>query len=58
MPARPSRPESEEALKEMRKWEDGGINKVALHTLGGALIAGISGGNVISGAAGAGLMES
>lgn len=50
-------PESDKALKEMRKWEDGGINKTALHTVGGALIAGISGGNAISGAVGAGLNE-
>ena len=49
--------EAEQALKEMRKWETGGINKIALHTIGGVLISGIAGTNRISGGIGDGLNE-
>ncbi|MGF6604529.1 filamentous hemagglutinin family protein [Paraburkholderia sp. GAS448] len=34
-------------------WAEGGVNRVALHTAGGALIAGLGGGSALGGAAGA-----
>ncbi|WP_080402663.1 hemagglutinin repeat-containing protein [Burkholderia ubonensis] len=38
---------------EADKWNEGGAYRVALHTAGGALIAGLGGGNALGGAAGA-----
>jgi len=40
---------------EAAKWDEGGTYRVALHTAGGALIAGLGGGNALGGAAGAGV---
>ncbi|NOV26566.1 filamentous hemagglutinin N-terminal domain-containing protein [Cupriavidus necator] len=40
---------------EAKQWEDGGSYRAALHSAGGALIAGLGGGNALAGAAGAGL---
>jgi filamentous hemagglutinin len=39
---------------EAASWDEGGTNRVAMHTAGGALIAGLGGGSALSGAAGAG----
>ncbi|AJY11314.1 hemagglutinin repeat-containing protein [Burkholderia dolosa] len=41
--------------QEAASWDEGGTNRVALHTAGGAMIAGLGGGNALAGAAGAGL---
>jgi filamentous hemagglutinin len=40
---------------EADKWDEGGTYRVALHTAGGALIAGLGGGSAAGGAIGAGL---
>ncbi|WP_231649628.1 hypothetical protein [Ralstonia syzygii] len=40
---------------DVANWKEGGSYRVALHTAGGALIAGLGGGNAVAGAAGAGL---
>jgi filamentous hemagglutinin len=40
---------------EAAKWDEGGTYRVALHTAGGALIAGLGGGNALGGAVGAGV---
>jgi filamentous hemagglutinin len=39
---------------EADSWAEGGTNRVALHTAGGALVAGLGGGGALGGAAGAG----
>ncbi|ORC47560.1 filamentous hemagglutinin [Burkholderia sp. A27] len=41
--------------QEAANWGEGGTYRVALHTAGGGLIAGLGGGNALAGAAGAGL---
>ncbi|EML1595409.1 hemagglutinin repeat-containing protein [Burkholderia cenocepacia] len=41
--------------QEAASWDEGGTNRVALHTAGGAMIVGLGGGNALAGAAGAGL---
>ncbi|TDN61619.1 adhesin HecA-like repeat protein [Paraburkholderia sp. BL10I2N1] len=41
--------------QEAADWAEGGTYRVALHTAGGGLIAGLGGGNAFAGAAGAGL---
>lgn len=40
---------------EADSWAEGGTNRVLMHTAGGALLAGLGGGNALAGAAGAGL---
>ncbi|SPB17148.1 hemagglutinin [Caballeronia novacaledonica] len=40
---------------EAKSWDEGGTYRIALHTAGGALIAGLGGGSVAGGAAGAGV---
>ncbi len=40
---------------EADSWAEGGSNRVLMHTAGGALLAGLGGGNALAGAAGAGL---
>ncbi|SEJ87621.1 two-partner secretion domain-containing protein [Paraburkholderia diazotrophica] len=40
---------------EADKWDEGGTYRLALHTAGGALIAGLGGGSAVGGAVGAGL---
>ncbi|WP_080407636.1 hemagglutinin repeat-containing protein [Burkholderia ubonensis] len=40
---------------EADSWGEGGTNRVLMHTAGGALLAGLGGGNALAGAAGAGL---
>ncbi|WP_080405417.1 hemagglutinin repeat-containing protein [Burkholderia ubonensis] len=40
---------------EADSWAEGGTNRVLMHTAGGALLAGLGGGNAPAGAAGAGL---
>jgi len=40
-------------LAEAKSWEDGGVNRAALQAAGGALVAGLGGGNALAGAAGA-----
>ncbi len=42
------------AQADIEGWKDGGSYRAALHTAGGALIAGLGGGNALAGAAGAG----
>ncbi|CAG9168486.1 hypothetical protein LMG23992_01153 [Cupriavidus laharis] len=44
----------EAAQADIEGWKDGGSYRAALHTAGGALIAGLGGGNALAGAAGAG----
>ncbi|GAU02137.1 adhesin/hemolysin [Burkholderia stabilis] len=39
---------------EADSWAEGGTNRVLLHTAGGAVLAGLGGGNALAGAAGAG----
>jgi len=41
-------------LQEAKSWDEGGGNRVALHTVAGGLLAGLGGGNALGGAAGAG----
>ncbi|SMF97947.1 Large exoproteins involved in heme utilization or adhesion [Burkholderia singularis] len=41
--------------QEAASWDEGGTNRVALHTAGGAMIASLGGGSALAGAAGAGL---
>jgi filamentous hemagglutinin len=40
---------------EAASWDEGGTYRVAMHTAGGALIAGLGGGSALGGAAGAGI---
>jgi len=42
---------------EAAKWDEGGANRAALHAAGGALIAGLGGGNAVAGAVGAGAVS-
>ncbi|WP_422650514.1 hypothetical protein [Cupriavidus sp. H18C1] len=44
-----------EAQAAVDGWKEGGQYRAALHTAGGALVAGLGGGNALAGAAGAGL---
>ncbi|MGA4222305.1 hemagglutinin repeat-containing protein [Ralstonia nicotianae] len=41
-------------LQEAKNWDEGGWNRVALHTVAGGVLAGLGGGNALGGAAGAG----
>ena len=42
-------------VQEAKNWDEGGWNRVALHTVAGGVLAGIGGGNALGGAAGAGV---
>jgi len=42
-------------LQDAKNWDEGGWNRVALHTVAGGVLAGIGGGNALGGAAGAGV---
>ncbi|AJG23942.1 hemagglutinin repeat-containing protein [Cupriavidus basilensis] len=42
-------------LADAQNWEEGGNYRAALHAAGGALVAGLGGGNALAGAAGAGV---
>ncbi len=44
-------------LAAKKGWKDGDLRKTELHALAGAISAALGGGNIISGAAGAGVME-
>jgi len=46
---------AEQYREDAAKWDEGGTYRVALHTAGGALVAGLGGGSALGGAAGAGV---
>jgi filamentous hemagglutinin len=48
---------AQQYLADAKSWDEGGANRAALHAAGGALIAGLGGGNALAGAVGAGVVS-